>query len=261
MVEQPLNTVRVLVTRPGEQAEALSARLASLGATPVLFPTIRIDALPDTAGLDRAVQRLASYDWIVFTSVNGVAVFWERMQALGCEAASLASVRVAAVGSRTAQVLAERGIAPAFVPGEYVAERIADGLGDVRGRTVLMPRGHRARETLSRLLRGRGAQVETLTVYETRRATPSPAAWQALHQGFGAVLLTSASTVQHFMALADETVRAHLSDAVVACIGPITAEAARSAGLRVHVVPPEYTTEALVEALAGYFANALPQES
>lgn len=258
MDRQPLHNLRVVVTRPRAQAEALCARLHALGAVPVVFPAIRIVPALDTTALDRAIRRLPSYDWVIFTSVNGVAVFWQRLHALEREAADFASIRVAAVGSQTAQSLVECGVTPAFVPTEYVAEQIVEGLGDIRGRDVLLPQGQLARRTIERLLREWGARVEAVTLYQTLQAEPEAEARAALDQGFDAVLFTSASTVRHFVDLIDDVAKARLTDVLIGCIGPITAQAARALGLTVHVVPAEYTTAALVDALASYVAHPIP---
>jgi uroporphyrinogen-III synthase len=242
---------RVLVTRPADQAGALVERLAARGALPVVLPTIAIAPLADTAALDGAIGRLAGYDWIIFTSANGVTAFWERLAAAGLDGRALAGRSVAAIGPATAEALRERGVAVAFIPEEYVAERILDGLGDVAGRRVLLPRAEIARKALAGELRARGAEVEELAAYRTLAAPPDPEALAELRAGVDAITFTSSSTVRHFVELAGPDT----GNAVIACIGPITAQTARELGLPVDVVAREYTLDGLVRALEAYFAG------
>ncbi|MCL5275132.1 MAG: uroporphyrinogen-III synthase [Chloroflexi bacterium] len=237
---------RVIVTRAKAQAGSLCDLLASLGAHPILFPTIEIAPLDDPAPLDRAINALDLYDWVIFTSVNGVIAFMQRLKALGRNPAHLSA---AAIGPATAQALMEAGIAPRFVPSAYVAEAIAAEIGDVRGKRILLPRAELAREALAVELARRGALVDEIASYRTLLAEADPQAMQELQRGVDAILFTSSSTVRNFVELAGRDV----GNAAVACIGPITAQTARDLGLRVDVVADEYTTGGLVQALAGYF--------
>lgn len=253
----PLVGKRILVTRPRVQADDLMDRLASLGAQPVVFPTVEIVPLADPSRLDRAVAELASYDWLIFTSVNGVSAFWERLASSGQDANALQAAQVAAIGPATARALQARGVTPDFVPQEYVAERIPDGLGEVDGRRILLPRADLAREALADVLRQRGAHVDEIVAYHTRPATPSSEEWAELRRGVDAATFTSASTVRNFVRLLGDETAAVLNGAHVVCIGPITAEAAREAGLRVEAVAEAYTTEGLVEALDRLFGERM----
>lgn len=252
MDKLPLHNMRVVITRPQVHAEALGLRLQALGAVPVVFPVIRIVPAANTSPLDEVLRQLATYDWIIFTSVNGVDVFLRRFRELEGTLGDLQSVQVAAVGSQTARALEEQEIKPSFVPTVYTAEHIVEGLGDVEGQRIGLPRGNLARKSIPHLLRKRGATVDDIMVYQTVRGTPGEPAWDVLREGFEAILFTSGSTVRHFMALADDVVKEMLDQAVVGCIGPVTARTAGKAGLTVHVVPDEYTTPALVDALGAY---------
>jgi uroporphyrinogen-III synthase len=244
---------RILVTRPRAQAEGLVDQLAELGAVPVVFPTIEIAPPEDASRLDRAIGRLAEYAWVIFTSVNGVAAFWERVTGLGMEAAVQEELRAAAIGPATAGVLAAHGVTAAFVPGEYVAEAILPGLGDVSGKRILLPRAEIARKALFDALVKAGAMPEEIAVYRTLPGKPDEAAWAELERGVDAVTFTSSSTVRNFAALVGENAGALLGEAVVACIGPITAGTARECGWRVDVVAEEDTMEGLVRALKAYY--------
>ena len=241
---RPLAGKRVVVTRPRAQAAALAEKLAGQGAVPIIFPMIEITPMDDCRPLDAALRQLDQYDWIIFTSVNGVTAVWDRL-----DAAWPAALRIAAVGPATARALAARGANAAFMPDEYVAEALAAGLGDVAGQRVLLPHAELAREALADVLRGRGATVDELPVYRTLPAAPDPQGLAEQQRGVDAITLTSASAARNFARLAPA------APAVVACIGPVTAAAAREAGLPVRVVAAEYTLDGLVAALGDYFAH------
>lgn len=245
------NAPSVVITRPVQQAEPLAALLQRRGFVPVRFPTIAIRAVAPNPALDAALGRLAAYDWVVFTSANGVRLVWERATALG-QTTALQAARVAAIGPKTAAALRQRGIVPAFVPTEYVAEAILPGLGDLRGRRVLLLRAAQARPALPQGIRQAGGQADEIAVYDTVPGQPDPAAWAALRRGVDYLTFTSPSTARHFVALVR---RAGLDPLAlpraprVVCIGPITAAAARQLGFSVDAVAQPYTIEGLVDAL------------
>jgi len=240
---------RVVVTRPEDQAEGLCSRLRALGAEPVEFTVIAI-APPETGGsLDQAIARLNSYDWLIFTSVNGVEYFWARLEApeaLAAGPAQFPAAKVAAIGPATATALRRRGVQVCLVPAEYRAEAILDEIGDVAGQTILLPRADIARPALADGLRDKGAHVDEVPAYRTVPATPAAAAFDALRAGVDVIAFTSSSTVRNFVA---RTAGLSYGDPLVACIGPVTAATARELGLRVDVVAKEYTIEGLLKAL------------
>ncbi len=246
---------RILITRPRAQAAALIERLTALGAIPVVFPTIEISAPEDTTQLDRAIADLPAYGWVIFTSANGVSAFWQRLSALGLGSEALRGARVAAIGPATARALEERGIQPNFVPEEYVAEAILPGLGNVAGQRILLPRADIARKALVSALEQQGALPEEIAAYRTVPAQPTPEALRELEQGVDIATFTSASTVRNFIALLGERAGKLLENAVIACIGPITAGEARKNGLKVEIVAEEYTMDGLVEALVKYLRS------
>ncbi len=248
---------RILITRARTQAGDLASRLAARGAVPILFPTIEIAPLDDYACLDAALANLGRYEWLVFTSVNGVAAFWSRLEAVGAGPQALEGRRIAAIGPATAKALAERGQPAELVPDEYVAEAIVDGLGEVAGQWILLPRAEIAREALADELGQRGAYVHEVPVYRTQPALPDAEALAALRQGVDVLTFTSASTVRGFVAAVTQAglPRAHLVNrARVACIGPVTAHAARDLGLPVHIQAEAYTIDGLVAALEHFLA-------
>ncbi len=252
-MDKPLLRKRIVVTRPQAQAAGFCQKLADAGAIQIRFPTLRIAPIPDTRRLDAALKRLSDYAWIVFTSVNGVAYCWDRL-AVVASTRLPASLRVAAIGPATAQALRDRQAVPDFVPAEFIAERIAEGLGDVAGQAILLPRAEDARKTLAVMLVDRGAQVDEIPVYRTTPEAPPPDAFAALDAGVDVLTFTSSSTVRHFVALVQNHAPPGVQEALVACIGPITAETARSLGYKVATVADEYTTDGLIRALENHFA-------
>jgi hydroxymethylbilane synthase len=252
---RPLEGRRIVVTRPRPQAPELVRRLEALGAEAISFPTIRIEPMENTEELDAAIARLAhgEYHHVIFTSVNGVAIFWERLEALGYDVFALNDVHVAAIGPATGEALRERGIDPDFIPEEFVAEAIAVGLGHVWGQRILLPRASIARPTLRDQLAARGAQVDEVPTYRTLPAQPDGTTLLALELA-DIFTFTSSSTVRNFVKLVGGPERAKklTQEALVACIGPITAQTARELGLDPVVVAERYTMEGLAAALAAY---------
>jgi uroporphyrinogen III methyltransferase / synthase len=243
---------RVLVTRPRGQADGMADGLRAAGYEPILFPVIEIRAADPNPGLDRALERLDQYAWVVFTSVNAVEVVFRNPHILPAKERLAHDVRVAAIGPKTAGELRVRGITPNFVPDEYVAEAIVPGLGDLRGKRVLLPRAEIARKALPEMIAAAGGLPHEIPIYETLPAEPTPEGLAALHSGVDVVSLTSPSTVEHFTGIARRNGLdpIHLSgNPLVACIGPITEQAARHAGFRHLVMASEYTTEGLIRAI------------
>jgi uroporphyrinogen-III synthase len=243
--------MKVLITRPRRQSDTLAQALRQAGAEPILFPVIEIAPAEDNTALDRALNILTCYDWLVLTSVNGVEAVWNRMEALGLGSLP-AELRVAAIGPKTAGAVRQRGTEPQYVPGEYVAEAILPGLGDLRGRWVLLPRADLARPDLARLIEQSGGVAHEIAAYRTLPASPTPEGLEALRQGVDIVAFTSSSTVRNFAALA----RAAGMDPLdlpgrprILCIGPITAATANQEGFAVDAVAEEYTAEGLLKII------------
>jgi uroporphyrinogen III methyltransferase/synthase len=246
---------RVLVTRADEQAGALCSALESAGAVPLRSPTIRFVPPASLAQVDAALARLAEYDWVVFTSANGVRALCARLAHLGAPRAALASRRVAAVGRVTAAALGPLGLGAAFVPAVESASALASSLPDVEGRAVLLAVGEKADPAHADVLRRRGARrVDLVTAYRTLPIPPSARGVQELRKGIDALTFTSPSTVAGFVSLGPEW-RSLVGDAIVACLGPATSAAARARGLEVHAEARERSVSALVDALAHAFVR------
>lgn len=251
---------RIVVTRPEPQADALCGRLAALGAVPLRLPTIAIAPVGDPAPLTRALLALHEWDWVVFTSANGVRHVLGRARELGMTADDWRAVRVAAIGPATANALAEGGIVPAAVPSEYLAERIADVVGEIRGTRFLLLRADLAGAALPERLRAGGGFVEDVVAYHTVPLQADPAMLAELRAGVDAITFTSPSTVRGFATAAGSDWRGLVNGAVIATIGPVTSAAARDLGLEVHVEAREHSSAGLLDALVAHFAQAGARE-
>ncbi len=241
---------RILITRPRAQAGDFAEKLHVAGFEPIFFPVIEIRPVENNVALERALAKLECYDWVVFTSVNAVdVVFSNPKMDKGDKGIG---VKVAAIGPKTAQALQARGVTPDFVPDEYVAESILPGLGDVRGKWILLPRAEIARKALPQAIAEAGGIPHEISVYKTLPVQPNPECLAALRSGVDVITLTSPSTVQNFVAIVQQNGLdpLHLpANPLFACIGPITEQAAREEGLVNLVVAREYTTEGLIEII------------
>lgn len=251
---QPLFGKRILVTRAREQASRLARMLEAGGAEVIVCPTIRIRPLPapDLSGLEKP------YDWVVFTSVNGVNSLAKALRAAGRDLRALGSARIAAIGPETAQAAEAAGLHVDFTPSRFVAEGVAEEFPEpVSGLRILIPRAKEARELLPELWRRQGAAVDVVPVYET---VPDASGLDDLSQRLAtgeidAITFTASSTVRNFLG---QVPGDRLAGITIACIGPVTADTARAAGLPVHVVAEEHTIPGLVAALERAFAEPAP---
>ena len=240
---------RILITRPRAQADSFALGLKAAGFEPVYFPVIEIRSIADNPQLDRALQNLDQYDWVIFTSVNGVQVVFDHLHG----AKGPFRPHFAAIGPKTAQALKSHGVRPDFVPPEYVAEAILPGLGELDGKWVLLPRAEIARKVLPEAIAANGGIAHEIAVYRTLPASPDPEGLAALRAGVDVVTLTSPSAVQNFVAIARYNGLDPLKlpgKPYIACIGPITEAAAREEGLTDLLAATEYTTQGLVELIA-----------
>lgn len=258
---KPLFGKTVIVTRSRAQASGLSERFLELGAEVLEFPTIKIIDPEEWAPVDEAIEDLEVYDWIVFTSVNGVDQFFNRMEEMGTDARALAGCRVAAIGPATAAQCMAHGIRPDYVPDEYIAEGVIEGLserGAGEGTRVLIARALDAREALPDTLRERGAIVDVVPVYRTVLGAGEMNVLTRLAEGsVDIITFTSSSTVKNFMELTQDTdISKTMEHTLIASIGPITSQTARDLGLSVGVEAEEYTIPGLVDAVVAHAAPA-----
>ena len=241
---------RVLVTRAQDQAADLIAALEQRGAYPIHVPTIELVPPASWDAVSQALARREQYAWVVFTSANGIRFFDAYARSVGQSAAVLADRRIAAIGPATARAVEALGLRVAAVPDEFIAEAVADTLGNVQGQRILLLRAAQARAALAVILRARGATVDEIAVYDTAVGRPAPEAVAEARRGVDIATFTSSSTVRNFFALLDADARSILDGALIACIGPITAQTAREYGLTPAVIAERYTLDGLVAALS-----------
>lgn len=241
---RPMFGRSVVVTRAREQASELRHRLEALGAEVIELPAIAIEPI------DFDVPQLDRYGWVVFTSANGVAAFFDHgLTRSGLDARALAGLRIAAIGPGTAAALAGKGLGADLLPERFVAESLLDAFPPPsRDRDrVLVARAQKARDVLPTGLSERGYEVEVLAVYRTVTATPDPAVVERVRGGeVDALTFTSSSTVANLCDLLGEV---PAPQPLVASIGPVTSKAATERGLRVDVEATEHTIDGLVDAL------------
>lgn len=247
----PLFGQRILVTRTISQAPILSRTLRELGAEPVELPAIDIIPDPFPELTEKAARDLPYYDWVIFTSTNGVEVFLEKVRQLGYDARRFGNAKIAAIGNATAERLRRNFIQPDFVPDEFVAEAVLDGLRQtgIDGARILIPRAEVARTTLPDGLRESGATVDVVPVYRTIPGTPDPQVIDRIDAGeIDIVTFTSSSTVTNLIDMLDGDPD-RLQSSSIACIGPITEATAVEYGLEVAITAEEYSIPGLIDAL------------
>ena len=254
---KPLFGKRILVTRPKEQAERFVNLLQSEGAQAIEYPTIEIRPPNSFTALDRAIKYLREYDWIVFTSVNGVTQFIDRiMRKKGKDIRELYGIKVAAIGEKTAESLELLGIKVEAVPRDYRAEGLVEIFSgmDVKGKKFLIPRAKAARTVLPDTLRRMGAHVDIAPSYETVK--PPGKDTKRIKKlikdkEIDVLTFTSSSTARNFF----EQMGKIPKDSAIACIGPITAGTVRELGYDTQIMPDKYTVEDLTRAISEYFSN------
>lgn len=259
---KPLFGRRVLITRPTHQSDAVARAVRELGAEPIALPVIRIVDPPDLKPLQQAIAALHRYQWVLFTSANGVERFFQQLRQQGRDARALGGCLIGAIGPKTAAALEPRGVQPDLIADEFVGEALAERVietGPPAAR-VLIPRAMHARMEMIELLSRAGCDVEVVPTYQTLPLEAARAS--ELQELFRAgeidtVLWTSSSTVTATVQALGDRASELLSAACVASIGPITTARAQQLGVRVDVTAKSYTVEGLLEALAAHFAGQL----
>lgn len=255
---RPLSGKRVLVTRARAQASTLSRLLAEGGAQPVELAAIEIAEVADYSELDEAVQNLPAYGWVLFTSVNGVEAFWKWLRALGRDARWFRNVKIGAIGPATGEALASCGIHPDLVPQEHTSEALAEALASsgIDGQRILLPRSDIAPKDLADRLSELGAQPNEVVAYITRPPVESIASAKRMlaDGGIDIITFTSSSTVNNLVSALEGELDS-IKGCTIACIGPVTADAADRAGLSVDIVAGEHTIPGLVAAMEHYFVE------
>lgn len=258
---RPLLGLRVLNTRPQTapaREDSFNRQLAALGARPLRLPTFIITPVQETALLDQAIERLSrgdGYDWIAFTSANGVHYFLERLYKSGFDARCLSGARLAAVGRATAEALADHHLKADFVPTVASGVGLVAELDNLSGSRVLLPRSDIAPETLIRELEARGAAVDPVPAYTVRPLEPDPANLEMLVSGQVDVAVFCSPSALHGLQdmLAGRDLAAVLKSLTVACVGPGAAAAAEQLGVRVDVIASQPTTDGVCQALVDFY--------
>jgi uroporphyrinogen III methyltransferase/synthase len=262
--ERPLFGRRVVVTRPREDADELVDRLVALGADAIEAPMTRILPPEDFGPLDDAVARAGTFDWIVFTSANAVDSFMGRLLAGDGDVRDLKGVRLCAIGPVTRDRLQRYHVKVDLVPSEGRPEGVVQALvahGGIAGARFLLPRADSGREVLADVLRKSGAEVTDVTAYRLMLTEAGreeePDIYRMLLEGkIDVVTFTSASTVRNFVrTMGREQAADLLQQTTVACIGPVTAEAAAQLGIQTSILPQEFTVPALVDAIVKYYGK------
>ena len=257
---RPLMGKRIVVTRAREQASELVKVLSDLGAECLECPTIKVVPPDDWKPLDTAIENLFSYDWLVFTSVNGVNFFFERLFKQNRDVRALSNLRTASIGPATAKRMFDFGLKSDIVPKNYIAESVIEAFAqeDIKGKRVLLPRAKEARPILPVELAKMGAEVNEVTAYRTEEVRDNvDILMTGLEQGtVDLITFTSSSTVKNFHALIPPAKFNDLMKGVtIAAIGPITADTAKELGIDIHIIAKSYTIPGLCDAIKEFYNN------
>jgi uroporphyrinogen III methyltransferase/synthase len=251
--DRPLFGQKIGITRPIDQAEPQIKRAFELGAQPILMPAIRIEPVDDWSEVDATLQRLDEFDWLIFTSVNGVQAFLDRLWEQGGDARQLAGVKIATIGTTTADAVSKFNLRADLVPDEFRAEALAKAIAPfVKGQRVLWARASRGREVLQQELTDAGATVEELVVYQNLDAESfSDEALQVLGDSqLNWIGLSSPSIARRIADLLPESARDQLGKTLhIASISPVTSAAANDAGLPINAEATTYTWDGIFEAI------------
>ncbi|RPH51191.1 MAG: uroporphyrinogen-III C-methyltransferase [Desulfobacteraceae bacterium] len=255
---KPLFGKRIVVTRAREQASDLVGMLSDLGAECLEFPTIKVEPPDDFRPLDKAIENLSTYDWLIFTSVNGVSFFFERLHANGLDIRAFHKIKTAVIGPATSDRLFCYGLKSDVMPESYRAESVIDAFRteNLNGKRILLPRAEEARAILPEELTKMGALVDEITAYRTRAVTDeaSDLIKELKNKAIDLITFTSSSTVKNFAALLPAgTMEEHLGDVVIAAIGPVTADTAKDMGFKVSIIAESFTISGLCDAILQHY--------
>jgi uroporphyrinogen III methyltransferase/synthase len=257
--KEPLKGKSIVITRAKEQARSFSRKLKAFGARVIEFPTIKFAPPEDWSEVDKAISNLSHYDWLIFTSVNGVRFFFARLEEKGLDFSPLREISIAAIGPATAKEIEGRELKVSYIPENYVAESIVKGFKkyELSGKRALLPRAEKARELIPEKLREEGMEVDVVTVYRTlpERKNASEMARMIKNGEVDLITFTSSSTVRNFVEVLKEKLdlKSSLSQVKIACIGPVTAKTARELGLKVDILAEEFTIDGLIKSILNFY--------
>jgi uroporphyrinogen-III synthase len=263
--EEPLSGWRILTTRASKQSGGLAGPLREMGAEVIEVPTIQIKPPRSFKSLDTALGKIANYDWLILTSVNGVEALFARIKKLRIAPAELKHLQVAAIGPATKREIEDHGLEVTVTPERYIAESVVEALkGKTAGKRVLLVRAKVARDVLPTELRKAGAKVDVAEAYETHVPVGAKAKLNRLFVNDSSrpdiVTFTSSSTATNFL---DLLVKEHyhaLREIWLASIGPVTSATLQQAGFKPNIEAKEYTMEGLALAIAKHVLTVHPDE-
>ncbi len=258
--KRPLFGKRIVVTRAREQASDLVGILSAHGAECLEFPTIKVEPADDCGPLDKAIENLSTYDWLIFTSVNGVSFFFKRFFASGRDMRSFNKIKTAVIGPATSEKLFSYGLKSDIIPESYRAESVVDAFRNVnlKEKRILLPRAEEARVILPEELVKMGASVDEITAYKTTAVTDESANLikELKNKNIDLITFTSSSTVKNFAALLPaDIVEDLMKDVTIAAIGPITADTAKEMGFKVSIISESFTIPGLCDAILQHFVK------
>ena len=256
--KRPLLGKRIVVTRARAQASDLVNRLTELGAHCLEYPTIQTAPPDDWNTVDRAIDQLHTYEWLIFTSVNGVNFFFERLFQKGLDVRAMGHLRTATIGPVTSRRLLDFGIKSDIIPGTYRAESIVDAFTDqpISGSKILLPRAKEARLILPKELTNMGANVDEVTTYQTLAVTDQAQtlAMSLSSREVDLITFTSSSTAKNFkQLLPEDRFKDWMKSVTIASIGPITSETATDLGFNVTIEANVFTIDGLCEAILTHY--------
>lgn len=248
---------RILVTRAREQASELTEKLTARGAGVLEVPMLRIKPVKNSTQIKHQLKKMPSYEWLIFTSVNGVHIFMQHVFKNGYDARILGSTKIACIGDKTADALKPYGLHADKIPKEFVAEKLAARFTkkEIENKNILLARAREARDVLPRTLKKRGADVTVLPLYDTVIEKPAQQDIKSIleEKPVDAITFASSSTVKNFVSVFKKDAFRISKNACVACIGPVTAQTCREAGIPVSLVAKKHTMDGLVAAIENYF--------
>ena len=247
--------MKILITRARAQSADFGNALQQAGFEPVYFPVIEIRPAQDLSTLQAALAEIGRYAWVIFTSVNAVDVVFDHIAKTGTAISLFDNLKIAAIGPKTAAALRLRGIEPFFIPDEFDGEALLSGLGDLQGKWLLLPRAEIARKFLPEAISAAGGRAHEISVYQTLPAQPDPQGLEILKTGVEWITFTSPSTVQNFIQIARQNGLDPFKlpgSPKIACIGPVTFQAAEKEGFTDLQMAKEYTVQGLIEVIARF---------
>jgi uroporphyrinogen-III synthase len=244
-------SIRVVITRPQKDAHEFAQALSAIGCEVIIMPTIEISPILYNTPLHLAITNFDCYDWLILTSANAVNIFFDRLAALRIEQLP-PNLRIATIGEKTAASLIQRGFHPDLIPDEYISDAIKSGLGDLKGKWVLLPTADIAADILPQAIEKDGGIVNVVPIYHTKPAVPDPKSLSALRSGVDIITFTSGSTARNFVQIVRQAgmyPQRLPGSPLYACIGPKTAQVVRELGLPVDIIAKIYTTDGLLAAI------------